>query len=38
MYFEATDNVDRAERIYEDILKDDPSNEMVLKRKVGLKT
>ncbi|GMH40403.1 hypothetical protein BSKO_08307 [Bryopsis sp. KO-2023] len=36
MYFEATDNLERAVRLYDDILRDDPANELALKRKVAV--
>ena len=34
MQFESTGNLSRAESIYDDILSEDPSNEIILKRKV----
>lgn len=34
MLYEANDNLARAESIYDDILSQDPANEVILKRKV----
>eukprot|EP00210_Caulerpa_lentillifera_P001375 g1323.t1 len=36
MLHEATDNLVRAERIYDDILSQDPANDVILKRKVAI--
>ena len=36
MQFESTGNLSRAESTYDDILSEDPSNDIILKRKVGV--